>query len=121
MHTGKVVRVPAALAVPLVAAYVIAFTLSIETIEVVVEDKSAGRHHRAVEHAPLGPGIAPGVTFLVYSEQEVFKVDTAYLFLDFAPAERYHSMKIGQRYQVTVAGWRVPALHWYRNIVRVIG
>jgi hypothetical protein len=119
MRNNNFVRIPSFAAVPLGVAYVAAYLASIETIEVVVEDKSAGRHHRAMEQSPFGPAISPGATFLVYSTDEVFTVDRDYLFFEFASAERYSSMKVGQRYTVTVAGWRIPALHWYRNIVRV--
>jgi hypothetical protein len=119
IRNNNFVRIPSFAAVPLLVAYVVAYFASIETIEVVVEDKSAGRHHRAMEQSPFGPAMSPGATFLVYSADEVFKVDTDYLFFEFASAERYNSMNVGQRYTVTVAGWRIPALHWYRNIVRV--
>jgi alkylhydroperoxidase family enzyme len=90
--------------IPALVAYVAAYMASIETIDVVVEDKSAGRHHRAMEQSPFGPALSPGASFLVYSADEVFKVDTDYLFFEFASAERYNSMKVGQRYTVTVTG-----------------
>jgi hypothetical protein len=118
MRNTDLVKIPAIVAIPLILLYVAAYLWSIETIEIGVQDKSAGRHPRALDQTG-SPPLAPAMAFLIYTDKEVFQVGLVVFLLEFEPAERYHSMKVGQRYQVTVAGWRVPFLHWYRNIIRV--
>jgi hypothetical protein len=118
MRNRDAVKVPLYLAIPLMLAYVAAYLVSMETIEIHVEDKSAGRHPRALDEYG-GPPLAPGMAFLIYTEGEVFQVGRVVFLLEFQPAERYHQLKVGQRYRVTVAGWRVPELHWYRNIIGI--
>lgn len=120
MRNTDFVKIPLYVAVPAMILYVVAYLFSVETIEIVVEDKSAGRHPRALDQVG-SPPLAPTMAFLIYTDNEVFHVDTAHFFLEFTPAERYHALKVGQRYRVTVAGWRVPVLHWYRNIIRIEG
>ena len=40
--------------------------------------------------------------------------------MKFASAERYHSLQAGRSYRAIVAGWRIPLLGQYRNIIEVL-
>lgn len=110
----KTVKIPTLIALPLAAAYVGAYQLSYETVTVTVEDKNTVFDQNA---AP-DEGYAPQ-NWLIYTPSEVFKVSANWTHGEFSAAERYHALKVGQTYSVRVAGWRVPALNWYRDIVEI--
>lgn len=58
--------------------------------------------------------------YLVWSrEGEVFKVTDDWLFLTWNSSDRYGQLKEGSTVTAKVAGWRVPILSWYRNVVRI--
>lgn len=58
--------------------------------------------------------------YLVWShEGEVFKVTDDWRFFTWNSSDRYSQLKEGTVAQVKVAGWRIPFLSWYRNIVEV--
>lgn len=110
----KAIKIPALIAIPLLLAHEGAYLTSYETITIQVEDKNT----------VFGQNTAPadGYTphnWLVYTPDEVFQVSADWRRQEFMAAERYHSLKPGRSYRVEVAGWRMPAVNWYRNIVRV--
>jgi hypothetical protein len=107
-------KIPALVAVPLLLGHEAAYLTTYETATVVVEDKNTVF---AQEPAPT-EGYTP-VNWLVYTPDEVFRVSADWRRGEFKSAERYHSLKAGRSYQILVAGWRIPELNWYRNIVRV--
>jgi hypothetical protein len=58
--------------------------------------------------------------YLVWSrEGEVFQVKDDWRFLAWNSSDRYGQLQEGTVAQIKVAGWRVPFLSWYRNIVDV--
>ena len=107
-------KIPALAAVPLLLAHEALYLTTYETVTLQIEDKNTVF---AQEPAP-SDGYTP-VNWLVYTPDEVFRVSADWRRLEFRSAERYHSLKQGNSYKVMVAGWRIPELNWYRNIVRV--
>lgn len=58
--------------------------------------------------------------YLVWSrEGEVFEVTDDFLFSTWNSSDRYGQMQEGSTVTAKVAGWRVPFLSWYRNVVEV--
>ena len=58
--------------------------------------------------------------YLVWTEGgEVFKVGDSIPFWEWGASDRYGQLRAGATYEVTVAGWRIPWLSMYRNVVRL--
>lgn len=55
--------------------------------------------------------------YLVFAEGEVFEITDSVMFLRWDSSDLYGRMEAGKTYRVRVAGWRVPVLSWYRNIL----
>ncbi len=56
--------------------------------------------------------------YLVWSrEGEVFCVTDTYSFFTFDSSDRYGKLTEGSNVKAKAAGWRIPFLSWYRNIV----
>ncbi len=109
----------AAFLVALVPVWFVFEFLSAERITLLVEDKS-GRVGRSGTFINIGTSDrARRGKFLIYTPGEVFEVSSSYVFMKFTSAERYHSLKPGQSYNVIVSGWRIPVLGMYRNIIEV--
>lgn len=94
----------------LLFGYPIAYCTSAETIEVTISDK---------ERITTGSGKSISSKFLVYSEDEVFENSDSWLFFKFASSDLQNDLKIDSTYKVKVAGWRVPFLSWYRNVLSI--
>lgn len=94
----------------LLFGYPIAYCTSVETIEVTVSDK---------ERITTGSGESISSKFLVYSEDEVFENTDAWMFFKFASSDLQNNLKVDSTYTVKVAGWRVPFLSMYRNVVSI--
>ncbi len=113
---SKSLIVVALLALPATLAYF----MSAEQIDLVVEEKS-GREGRSGTYLNVGTSRHDRRDkFLIYSRGEVFEVSTSYVFMKFETAERFYSLKTGNSYRVVVAGWRIPMLGQYRNIIEVL-
>lgn len=94
------------------AAYTFAYLGSAERVTFTVRDKARDAHWNSegrYRHR-----------LLVISDDEVFEVDRAWAFLAFDKYERYRELKVGETYEAVVAGWRIPPLAFYRNIVRIL-
>ena len=59
--------------------------------------------------------------YLVFTDQGVFEVTDTWLFFDFSASDRYAALKPGFSYRIEAAGWRVPILSMYPNIITVEG
>ena len=94
----------------LFGAPTIAYRMSAETVTFTVETKE-----RVVDRS--GENITS--KYMVFADNEVFKVVDTWSFLRWDSSDRYRNLKEGQTYTAKVAGWRVPFLSWYRNIVEV--
>jgi len=58
--------------------------------------------------------------YLIWThEGEVFQVDDTIWFGRWDSSDLYGQLEVDQKYSGTVAGWRVPILSWYRNILEV--
>jgi hypothetical protein len=57
--------------------------------------------------------------YLVFTDSETFQVDDSFLFWRFNSSDIYGQIREGQEYSCRVAGWRVPFLSMYRNILEL--
>ncbi len=58
--------------------------------------------------------------YLVWTKEgEVFCVADSWAFMSFDSSDRYGKLHEGSRVEADVAGWRVPFLSWYRNVVTI--
>lgn len=90
--------------------YPFAYYSSGDIIELTVDEK---------ERITSGSGNNISSKFIVYTENEVFENTDSWLFFKFSSADLQNKLEVGKRYQVKVAGWRIPFLSWYRNIVEI--
>ena len=58
--------------------------------------------------------------YLVFTENEVFEnVDAMIPFFKFNSSDIQGKLHVGETYKLTVWGWRINFLSWYRNILNV--
>jgi hypothetical protein len=58
--------------------------------------------------------------YLVFTENEVFEnVDDMIPFFKFNSSDIQGKLHVGETYKLTVWGWRINFLSWYRNILNV--
>lgn len=58
--------------------------------------------------------------YLIWTkEEEVFCVTDSWSFMTFDSSDRFGKLREGSRVVANVAGWRVPFLSWYRNVVQI--
>ena len=58
--------------------------------------------------------------YLVFTENEVFEnVDDMIPFFKFNSSDIQGKLHVGKTYKLTVWGWRINFLSWYRNILNV--
>lgn len=93
-----------------VLSYPVAYKTSATQVEITITDK---------ERVTTGTGQNISSKFLVYAEGEVFQNTDSYLFLKFNSADLQNTLEIGETYVVTVAGWRIPFLSMFRNIISI--
>ncbi|HNS64964.1 MAG TPA: hypothetical protein PKJ26_00535 [Candidatus Woesebacteria bacterium] len=66
--------------------------------------------------------IDDGATFFVLQQEgrqgvEIFENDDSWAFLKFDSNNLLMDIEVGQTYEFKIAGWRVPFLSWFRNII----
>lgn len=72
------------------------------------------------ERVTTGSGDSQQSYYLVWSQEgEVFAVVDSWVFLRWDSADRYGKLHEGSKVQAKVAGWRVPFLTMYRNIIQI--
>jgi hypothetical protein len=70
------------------------------------------------ERVVKGSGDSTQSYYLVWSrEGEVFTVNDSWSFLSWNSSDRYGKLHEGSKIKAQVAGWRVPFLSWYRNVI----
>jgi len=106
--SGGIIAVIVLLAAVLI--YPIAYKISGEDIDITI---------RLKERITVGKGQNIDSKFIIYSTDEVFENTDSWLYFKFNSADYQNELEIGETYSVTVAGWRVPFLSMYRNIVKV--
>jgi len=57
--------------------------------------------------------------FLVFSENETFKVDDSMLDGVWNSSDIFRNLQVGERYHIKTRGKRIPFLSFYRKIVEV--
>lgn len=57
-------------------------------------------------------------TYLIYTDQGVFRNDDAGWFVKFNSSDVYGNLDKGKHYRMKVYGWRIPIFSMYPNIVR---
>ncbi len=70
------------------------------------------------ERVVKGSGDSTQSYYLVWSQEgEVFTVNDSWSFLSWNSSDRYGKLHEGAKIKAQVAGWRVPFLSWYRNVI----
>ncbi len=96
---------------PLITAsiYVPCYRASLTQTEFTVESR---------ERVTSGSGEGSRSYYLVWTKEgEVFCVTDSWSFLRFDSSDRYGKLREGAHVTAHVAGWRVPFLSWYRNVL----
>lgn len=57
--------------------------------------------------------------YLVFTEGEVFENTDSWPFFKFNSSDIQGELKVGNTYRAKVAGWRVPFLSMYRNVIEI--
>lgn len=91
--------------------YPILYINSIEVIEISINNK---------ERVTTGSGENMSSKYLIYAENEVLENTDAFIFFKFNSSDVYNELKLKEVYKVKVAGWRIPFLSSYRNIIKVV-
>jgi len=62
-----------------------------------------------------------GVTskYLVFTNDRTYEVVDTYSFMRFNSSDIYGRLRQNHKYKVKVAGWRMPFLSWYENIITI--
>ncbi len=55
--------------------------------------------------------------YLIFTEQGVFENTDSIMFFKWNSSDVYNQIEVGATYKVKVAGWRVPFLSWYENVI----
>lgn len=72
------------------------------------------------ERVVSGAGENSRSYYLVWTKEgEVFCVTDTWSFMRFDSSDRYGRLRENCRVKANVAGWRIPFLSWYRNIVEI--
>ena len=97
--------------IPLVSAlvYIPCYRASLKPINFTVDRR---------ERVTTGSGDGTRSYYLVWSKEgEAFCVTDSWSFLQFDSSDRYGKLREGLQVNARVAGWRVPFLSWYRNVL----
>ncbi len=91
--------------------YVPCYRASCDSVEFTVDSR---------ERVATGSGDSTRSYYLVWSgEGEVYCVCDSWSYLSFDASDRYGRLREGSHVKAQVAGWRVPFLSWYRNIIAI--
>jgi hypothetical protein len=72
------------------------------------------------EQVVKGSGDSTQSYYLVWSQEgEVFTVNDSWSFLIWDSSDRYGKLHEKAKIKAKVAGWRVPFLSWYRNVIAI--
>ncbi len=105
---NKTISILALLAIMII--YMVSYHATATTVTVIIEDK---------ERITTGSGENISSKFLVYTDGEVLENTDSWVFTKFDSADIQGALKPGKTYNIEVAGWRIPFLSWYRNIIRI--
>lgn len=71
------------------------------------------------ERVTYSSGESVSSKYLIYTETEVFECTDNLLVGKFNSSDIYGQLRKDSTYLVTVYGYRVPYLSWYRNIIKI--
>ncbi len=72
------------------------------------------------ERVTQGGGENTKAYYLVWAKEgEVYCVTDTWSFMSFDSSDRYGRLREGSKVKAKAAGWRVPFLSWYRNVVEI--
>jgi hypothetical protein len=114
---NKVIDVTRAIAacillVAVIFSYPIAYRTSSEVVTITISDK---------ERVTVKNGDSITNKYLVFTEAgEVFENTDSLLYLKFSSSDVQGHLRNGEKYEVKVAGWRIPFISSYRNIISVV-
>jgi hypothetical protein len=103
---GKFIALFILLLAVVLLAFPVVYRLSAEDINITVDSKE-----RIVK--------GDSSYYLVFTENEVLKVDDSWIFFTWNASDRYNILKENSNYRVKAAGWRIPILSKYRNVVKI--
>lgn len=72
-----------------------------------------------VERVSTGRGEGTVHKYLVFTEGETFQNTDSVWYWKFNSSDMHGHFSTG-KYRLTVYGWRVPFLSWYRNIIEAV-
>lgn len=98
----------------LVFGYPIAYYFSTEQVEITIT-----KMNRITTSSGSGETASTSSKYLIFTNNEVFEDTDSWLFVKFNSSDLYSKLEIDHTYKVKVAGWRVPFLSWYRNIISI--
>lgn len=58
-----------------------------------------------------------GSSFRIYTDCGVFKVQDSFTRGMFSSADRYAAIEVGETYEITTYGWRIPFMSAFPNII----
>jgi len=74
---------------------------------------------KKTERITQGAGDALTSKYLVFTETEVFEITDSFCYWRWNSSDLYGKIENGKTYDAMVAGWRIPFLSWYRNIIEM--
>lgn len=99
----------------LIAALVIAYPIAYFNTAKVITIKVKGKERIAV-----GAGESISSKFIVYTYEGVYENTDSFVFGKFNSADFQNELEVCEKYRVKVAGWRIPFLSMYQNIVEIV-
>lgn len=57
--------------------------------------------------------------YVIFCEEEVIQNTDELLVFKFNSSDFYKNLKIGNKYNLLVYGWRIPFLSTYRNVIKI--
>jgi len=75
-------------------------------------------HVIAKERVVSGSGYSLVSKYLIYTDKETFEDVDCFWIWKFNSSDFYGQIEIGNDYNFTVYGYRVPFFSWYRNIIK---
>lgn len=55
--------------------------------------------------------------YLLYTDEGVFKIADSIAYFRFDSSDLYGQIEVGETYECTVSGWRIPILSEYQNVI----
>lgn len=92
--------------IAMIIGYVLLYRTTVEDVQITVTDKE-----RITTNEES--------MYLVFTEDEVFKNTDALIFFKFNSSNIYGQLRKDSCYTVQVAGFRIPILSAYRNIIKI--